>query len=66
MDDTWQIPYLGFHFHTELKFDQIFNQSGQREHKATAYAMFVLVFSPGGPSVLNSATQYLLDIIESS
>lgn len=64
--DTWQIPYLGFHFHTELKFDQVFNQSSQRKCTMTANAMPVPVSSLSGPSVFNSATQYLLDITESS
>lgn len=51
VDDTWLIPYLELHFHTELKSDQVLYQSSQEKCAVTATAIVVLIFSPSGPSL---------------
>lgn len=62
VDDTWQIPYMGFHFRAELKFDPVLNLSSERKHTVNANATSVPESSPSGPSIFNSVTKYLLDV----
>lgn len=50
VDNTWLIPYLEFHFHTELKFDEVWNPSSQKKFSVTANAMFVPFPCPRGLS----------------